>query len=131
MQASSGLWNRKKYFRHLPYGAKTSVPDTAGTRTRTQTRYRTVQLCYVYALDSPTPEKSNYFTAHSPPPRGVMDLFLDLAHTLVNRTLAAILASMSSNFRVQSTDTFIFSLAQKFRPALKKCARHFAHPLSN
>ena len=85
----------------------------------------------LYALDSPSPEKSNYFTAHPPPPRGGMDLFLDLAHTLVFRTLAAFLASMYSNVRVQSTHTFIFSLAQKFRPALKKFARYFAHPLSN
>lgn len=46
LQASSGLWNSKQYFRQVPYRAtfETGVPDTAGTRTRTQTRYRTVQL---------------------------------------------------------------------------------------
>lgn len=60
-----------------------------------------------------------------------MDLFLDLAHTLDFRTLAAFLGSMSSNFRVQSTHTFIFSLAQKICLALKKRARYFARPLSN
>ena len=48
---------------------------------------RSVDMNYrLYALDSPSPEKRNYFTAHPPPPQGGMDLFLDLAHTLVFRT---------------------------------------------
>ena len=46
----------------------------------------------LYALDSPSHKKWNYFGAHPPPPRGGMNLFLDLAHTLVFRTLAAFLA---------------------------------------
>lgn len=50
---------------------------------------KAAELCTyrLYALDSPSPAKSSYCTAHPPPPQGCIDLFLDLAHTLCFRTL--------------------------------------------